>query len=496
MNALLQIHTRDNVAVALSPLQKGESARLGEEKLVCRNDIPFGHKIALTAIKTGEEVIKYGNSIGHAAQDIAPGDWVHTHNLVTGLSGQLEYSYTPNKNREKPDIAYGEDTFMGFYRADGKVGVRNGIWIIPTVACVNKVAAEIARRAQSAVHGSVDSVTAFSHDAGCAQMGEDQEDLRKIIAGLAHHPNAGGVLIVGLGCENSRIDVVKEYMRPYDEARVRFLNCQDEDDELAVGEAIARELIDQAAGDTRSAAPVSELIVGVNCGGSDGLSGITANPVIGRFSDILLSKGGANIMTEVPEMFGAENMLMDLCETEEVFGEVTAMLNGFKQYLLDNGQTVYENPTPGNKDGGISTLEDKSLGCTQKAGRAPIAGVIPYAGQIKGRGLHLLCCPAFDPVSTTAQVAAGAQIIVFSTGRGTPFSSPVPTLKMSTNTPLAEKKRNWIDFDAGVVLAGESLDDLGRRLYDKVILTACGSKVKSETMAYYDMALFRHGVTL
>lgn len=364
------------------------------------------------------------------------------------------------------------------------------------MGCVNNVATAIERRARDLVAGTVEAVAAFPHPYGCSQMGEDQENTRRILADLISHPNAGGVLVLGLGCENSNIDVLKEYIGTYDPRRVKFLVCQDSDDEIEDALELLRNLAAYAGTFQREPVSCSELVIGMKCGGSDGLSGITANPTVGAFSDLLISKGGTTILTEVPEMFGAETQLMDRCENEELFTQTVDLINDFKQYFKSHGQTIYENPSPGNKKGGISTLEDKSMGCTQKSGTAPVSGVLAYGEQVHEKGLNLLSAPGNDLVASTALAASGAHIVLFTTGRGTPFASPVPTIKISTNNRLNEKKNNWIDFNCGTLVKGGTLDELRDRFFDYVISVASGEQVKSEKAGFHDMAIFKQGVTL
>ncbi|MBQ7934592.1 MAG: UxaA family hydrolase, partial [Lachnospiraceae bacterium] len=389
----------------------------------------------------------------------------------------------------------GRDYFMGYPRSDGRVGVRNEIWIIPTVGCVNNVATAIADKAKRMLQGTVEDVIAFPHPYGCSQMGDDQEYTRQILADLIRHPNAGGVLVLGLGCENSNIEVLKPYIGEVDERRVKFLVSQECEDEEAQALALVQELIAYAGTIQRERTSVEKLVIGMKCGGSDGLSGITANPLVGRFSDRLIARGGTTILTEVPEMFGAETILMNRCENEQLFQRTVDLINDFKQYFTNHGQTIYENPSPGNKAGGISTLEDKSLGCTQKSGSAPVKGVLAYGERVEGTGLHLLSAPGNDLVASTALAAAGAQIVLFTTGRGTPFASPVPTVKISTNDALAQKKHKWIDFNAGDVLR-EDMDQVADRFYEYVLQVADGTKVCAEVAGYHDMAIFKQGVTL
>lgn len=490
---IFKIHENDNVAVAIETIPAGTSVEVSGENVISNMEIPAGHKMALRDIKAGEQVIKYGCPIGNAKEDIQKGDWIHVHNVKTGLGDLLTYTYEPADVKQPEGH---EVFFKGFERKNGKVGVRNEIWVIPTVGCVNNVAAAIAKRANAFVKGSVEEVIAFPHPYGCSQMGDDQEHTRTILADLINHPNAGGVLVLGLGCENSNIDVLKPYIGEYDENRVKFLVSQESDNEIEEGVELIKELIDYAAPMKRVPVSASKLIVGLKCGGSDGFSGITANPLVGKFSDLLIGAGGTTILTEVPEMFGAETLLMNRCENEELFNKTVTLINDFKNYFKSHNQTIYENPSPGNKKGGISTLEDKSLGCTQKSGSAPVKGVLHYGETVKTPGLNLLSAPGNDLVAATALAASGAHIVLFTTGRGTPFASPVPTMKISSNSRLAGKKSNWIDFNAGVLVEGGTMEETAKKLFDLVIETASGKKVCSEEAGFHDMAIFKQGVTL
>ncbi len=493
MQDVIKINQEDNVAVALRPIAKGETLEIGGISVTTLEEIPQGHKVALAPVEEDGEVVKYGFRIGFAKEAIAKGQWVHVHNLKTALGDLLTYEYEPTN----PSVAEGGPaTFQGFRRTDGKAGVRNEIWIIPTVGCVNSIARALEKEAQKLVGGSLEEVVAFPHPYGCSQMGDDQEHTRTVLADMIHHPNAGGVLVLGLGCENSNIPVLKEYIGDYDERRVRFLQCQDVEDEHQAAMEILEELAAYAKGFTREPIDASELVIGMKCGGSDGLSGITANPTVGAFSDLLISKGGTTILTEVPEMFGAETILMNRCETKELFDKTVNLINDFKNYFTSHNQTIYENPSPGNKKGGISTLEDKSLGCTQKSGSAPVKGVLAYGEPVKVKGLNLLSAPGNDLVASTALAVSGAQIVLFTTGRGTPFASPVPTVKISSNSALAGKKDNWIDFNAGRMVEDKSKAELAQELFDYVIQVASGRKVKAEEAGFHDMAIFKQGVTL
>ncbi len=493
MANIIKIHKEDNVAVALEEIKQGESFVIDGEEIAAVTDILAGHKVALCEMDAGTTVVKYGSPIGNATKAIQKGEWIHTHNIQTGLGNLLTYTYEPGKvlSEQRPE-AY----FMGYVRKDGKVGVRNEIWIVPTVGCVNNVATALAQKAQQLQRGTIDAVAAFPHPYGCSQMGDDQECTRRILADLINHPNAGGVLVLGLGCENSNIDELKPYLGDYDKDRVKFLVCQDSEDEMTDGLKLLDELIVYAGKETRTKVSTQKLIVGLKCGGSDGFSGITANPLVGNFSDSLIAAGGTTILTEVPEMFGAETLLMNRCADEALFEKTVALINDFKNYFKQHGQTIYENPSPGNKKGGISTLEDKSLGCTQKSGCAPVKGVLSYGETVKGAGLHLLSAPGNDLVAATALAAAGAQIVLFTTGRGTPFASPVPTVKIASNCALAKKKGSWIDFNAGVLVEGISMDTVAKEFFAYVLAVASGKKVRSEEAGFHDMAIFKQGVTL
>lgn len=498
MKNYIKINNDDTVAVALTDLKKGNILESGDNKIVLLEDIPCGYKIALKDIHVGEDVIKYGFSIGHASKNISAGAQVHIHNLATNLGENLKYIFNPIKKDSLYCFSQNlENTFMGFERTDGRVGIRNELWIIPTVGCVNMVAKTIERRCQNLIKGSIDAVVAFNHPYGCSQMGDDQENTRRILANLIKHPNAGGVLVLGLGCENSNIEVLKSYLGDYDKERIAFLVCQDVEDEIESAINIMNILAQKAMKDIRTNVSISKLTVGLKCGGSDGLSGITANPTVGIFSDFLINMGGTTILTEVPEMFGAETILMNRAKNESIFNKIVNLIQNYKDYFRKNNQTIYENPSPGNKAGGISTLEDKALGCTQKSGSSQVVDVLEYAECIKNNGLNLLSSPGNDLVASTALAASGAQVILFTTGRGTPFASPVPTLKLSTNSLLAKNKANWIDFNCEVLIEDNiNINELGKKLYEYVLETANGKKTKSELAGYHDIAIFKQGVTL
>lgn len=493
MTKLIRINVRDTVAVALHPVAKGETLPVAGGFVTAVEEIPQGHKIALSPILKGQPVIKYGCTIGHATENIASGSWVHTHNMRTNLSGEEEYSYDP----QIPELhGIAPETFMGFKRSDGRAAVRNEIWIIPTVGCVNDIAKKLAADNQDLVTGSIEGLYAFTHPYGCSQTGADHAQTRRLLAALVRHPNAAAVLVLSLGCENLQHDQFVAELGEYSPERVKFLTCQDVDDEFAAGRALLAKCADYAKRFKREPLPVSELVIGMKCGGSDGLSGVTANPTVGVFSDMVIARGGSTVLTEVPEMFGAEKMLLGRCVNQEVFEKAANMLNGFKDYFISHHETVYENPSPGNKKGGITTLEDKSCGCVQKGGTAPIVDVINYGEAVTVHGLNMLYGPGNDLVSATAMTAAGAHIILFTTGRGTPFGAPAPTIKISSNSQLAAKKSAWIDFDAGTVADGEPIESAAERLFKLVIRTASGEQTKSERMGFREIAIFKNGVTL
>ncbi len=474
----IQIHPLDNVAVCLSE----------------DSQIPRGHKFALQDIACGEDIMKYGCTIGTATEFIPQGSWVHTHNVKTTLSEKTTYTYNPSF-QELPKVE--PLVFQGFQRDDGKVGIRNELWIIPTVGCVNSIAEKLAKDNADLVSGTIDGLYAFPHPFGCSQMGDDHAQTRKLLAALAKHPNAGGVLVLGLGCENLTMEQFKQELGSWDDRRIRFLVCQEAEDELIEGSRLLKELAAFAGSFQRKEIPASELVVGMKCGGSDGLSGITANPVVGRFSDLLISMGGSTVLTEVPEMFGAETLLFNRCVNEEVYAKATKMIEDFKQYYVNHGQVVYENPSPGNKAGGITTLEDKSCGCVQKGGTAPVVDVIGYGDTVTAKGLNVLDGPGNDLVSATALTAAGAHLILFTTGRGTPFGAPAPTMKLSTNTPLSVKKSGWIDFNAGVVADGDcTIDEAAEELMSLVLEVASGKRTKAEEKGFREISIFKDGVVL
>lgn len=467
----ITVNDADNVAVMLE----------GELK---------GHKIALRDIKCGENIIKYGCPIAHALTDIKAGEHVHTHNAATNLKGMLGYEYHPVSVKTCSGRAY---TFYGYEREDGSTGIRNEIWIINTVGCVNKTSEILAREAERVYGGECDGIYNFVHPFGCSQLGGDLEITQSVLKGLVNHPNAAGVLVLGLGCENNNISVFKEVLGEVNSERVKFLSTQEYDDELSEGLRLIGELVEYSKRFKRKECDISKLTVGLKCGGSDGFSGLTANPLIGRVSDKLTAAGAGTVLTEVPEMFGAETILMNRCRNRDVFDKTVRLINGFKEYFIRHGQEVYENPSPGNKAGGITTLEDKSLGCVQKSGTAYVEDVLQIGEPVRKRGLNLLNGPGNDIVAVTNLTASGCQLILFSTGRGTPVGAPVPTVKISSNTQLAQRKPHWIDFDAGAAVSGAELSE---ELISFIINTANGRKTNNELNGYREISIFKEGVIL
>ena len=490
----IKIHANDNVAVTVETITAQETFEIEGQAYIAATDIPAGHKVAIKKIAIGENIVKYGFPIGHAREDIVIGAHVHSHNVKSNLGELLEYTYEPSIQEVLPSQS---QSFMGFRRKDGKVGIRNEVWIIPTVGCVNSIVREIETQSQQYKAENIEGIYAYNHPYGCSQLGADWQMTLEYLCGLIRHPNAGAVLVVGLGCENGNIQELKKFLGTYDSERVKFLVCQEEEDEIAKGVEMIQELSSYANKFQREECPASELVIGLKCGGSDGFSGITANPLLGCISDKLISQGGSSILTEVPEMFGAETILMNRCRNEELFNKTVDLINDFKQYFMRYGEKVDENPSPGNKEGGITTLEDKSLGCVQKGGASPVEDVLKYAEPVKKHGLSLLNAPGNDLVASNALVASGAHMVLFTTGRGTPFGCPVPTVKVSSNTALYDKKKGWFDFNAGALLDGVSMIELTESFYDYLLKLASGEiHAKSELLDKHELAIFKDGVTL
>jgi len=492
MKPLLKIHTNDNVAVATRDLESGEYFE--EFKLKLLEPIPKGHKVALFDIAAQHKVIKYGFEIGNTQEDVPAGRHLHSHNLKTNLKDGTEYQYAPQfaVPRKKLD----EATFKGFRRANGKVGIRNEVWIINTVGCVNRTAEKIAQICSQRYFGQADAFVAFTHPYGCSQLGDDLKDTRAILASLLNHPNAGAVLVVGLGCENNQMAALLDAAGDYDSDRVRFYNSQQVGDEIETGVAAIAQMLPLLAQDKRVDCPASELVLGMKCGGSDAFSGITANPLVGRMADRITQVGGTALLTETPEMFGAEQILMNRAKDGQIFSQIVDLVSEFKQYFIDHKQPIYENPSPGNKAGGLTTLEEKSLGAIQKGGQATVNQVLDYGQAVTSKGLVLLQAPGNDAVSSTALAASGAHLVLFTTGRGTPLGFPVPTVKISSNSDLAERKPHWIDFNAGMLLDGVSMDDCAEQFFTKLLSFASGQLTKNEINECREIAIWKRGVTL
>ncbi len=495
MKTFIQLNPKDDVIVLLQESAKGTVIEVDGRPYTLLQDIPAGHKMAIKPIAEGQNILKYGYPIGVATTAIAVGEHIHTHNIKTGLSGTLTYEYHPKTGNQ----AKGNDarTFKGYLRKNGNAGIRNELWIVPTVGCVNGQAEQMIRRFKEEVNPSdIDAVEVFKHSYGCSQLGDDHKNTRTILGDIALHPNAGGVLVLGLGCENNIVGDFRKSLGEYDDERVKYLIAQEVEDEIEVGVQILKELYARMQKDRRVDLPLSKLKIGLKCGGSDGFSGITANPLLGSFSDFLIANGGTTILTEVPEMFGAETILMERTINREVFDKTVHLINDFKEYFCAHNQPVYENPSPGNKAGGISTLEDKSLGCTQKGGTAPVVDVLKYGEKIKTPGLNLLSAPGNDLVATTALGSSGCQMVLFTTGRGTPFGSFIPTMKVSTNSRLAKLKPHWVDFNAGVLVEDQPQDQVLEQFINLIISVASGQKLNHEKHGFKEISIFKTGVTL
>ena len=494
--SFLKINVADSVVVCLQAMKKGEIIEADGQSIILNQDTPAGHKVLIKDVKAGENIIKYGYPIGHATENLKAGDWVNENNLKTNLSGPLEYTYNPVN--EVFSIKKENRHFKAYKRSNGDVGIRNEIWIVPTVGCVNGIAERLANQLRKETGcRDIDAICAWHHNYGCSQLSEDHENTRKVLRDICLHPNAGGVLVLSLGCENNQPEDFMAMLGNYDKSRIRLLVTQKvEGDEVEEGMRILRELYDIARKDQRVEVPVSELRVGLKCGGSDGFSGITANPLVGEFSDWLVAQGGTSVLTEVPEMFGAETILMNRCRTEEIFNQTVKMINNFKNYFLSHGEPVGENPSPGNKAGGISTLEDKALGCTQKCGKAPVSGVMEYGDRLQNNGLNLLSAPGNDLVAATALASCGCHLVLFTTGRGTPFGTFVPTMKIATNPTLAKNKPQWVDFSAGQLVEGRTMQELVPEFIDKVLAVASGQPARNEENDYREISIFKNGVTL
>lgn len=501
MKDYLHINPADTVIVALQPLSAGTTLRVGDDDITLLTDVPAGHKCALKDFAEGDDIIKYGFPIGHARHAIARGSLLDHNDIQTNLEGTLDYSGIRLKGLKR-GVPHGQQmTYQGYVRSDGQVGIRNEVWVIPTVGCVNGIIKQIVEKTKAELGDSIegiDGIFHFPHNYGCSQLSDDHENTKKILRDMVHHPNAGAILVVGLGCENNQPKVFESFCGDYDKSRVRFMVCQEvEGNEVDHGVTILRELIANAQKNKRETVPASTLRIGLKCGGSDGFSGITANPLLGAFSDFLCeTQGGTTILTEVPEMFGAETILMERCASQTLLDQTISLINNFKNYFLSHGEPCGENPSPGNKAGGISTLEEKALGCTQKSGKSAVCGVMEYGDRIQHNGLNLLSAPGNDLVASTALAAAGCQMVLFTTGRGTPFGTFVPTLKVSTNSTLAKRKPSWIDFNAGVLVEDQAMNDVLQQFVAKILDVADGERTNNELADIHEIAIFKSGVTL
>lgn len=493
---VLRVHKDDNVVVALKDMTAGTEVEYEGGSVILLEDVSRGHKIAIAPLTAGEHIIKYGYSIGYTIADVSVGAWVHSHNLKTALTGEAEYSYNPSflDDANTTDVP----TFMGYKRSENKAGIRNELWIVNSVGCVNHTAKFLAKRCEKEHAGRADDFVAVTHPFGCSQLGDDLSNTKNILSSLAANPNAGGVLLLGLGCENNQLSKMIEDLPEHLSDRIAYFNTQQVDDEEEEGMRHIEALLDKMDGDKREPCPVSMLTVGMKCGGSDGLSGLTANPLVGRMCEKFASYGATVLLTETPEMFGAEQVLMNHASDEGVYEKIQYLVNDFKQYFIDNKQPVYENPSPGNKAGGLTTLEEKSLGAIQKGGNAVVKDVIQYGEKVQASGgITLLQGPGNDAVSSTALAASGANMILFTTGRGTPLGVPVPTVKIASNSNLATRKAHWIDFDAGQMLrVDKTQQECADELFNFLLAVASGEKTKNEINEFKEISIWKGGVTL
>jgi altronate hydrolase len=487
----MKINDNDNVLIALNDLDKGMIVN----EIVLLDDIPKAHKLASTNILKGEDIIKYGMPIGHALVDIKKGEHIHTHNVLTNLNDLIEYEFL--KENTKVDEKKLNRMVNVYKRSNGEVGIRNELFVIPTVGCTTSTANEIVEAFKSEYDvNQIDGIHVFSHPDGCSQMGDDHENTKLTLQNIAKHPNAGGVLVVGLGCENNQVDAFMEGLKEVDSTRVKSLVVQDVENEITEGVKLLRDIYEVMKEDKREEVSLSKIKFGLECGGSDGFSGITANVMLGKFSDVMIQNGGTTVLTEVPEMFGAETRLMSRAQNKHIFDDIVNMINSFKKYYKDHNQVIYENPSPGNKKGGITTLEEKSLGCCEKAGKSEIVDVLTHGELIKKNGLNLLSAPGNDLVATTALGMSGCHLVLFTTGRGTPFGGFIPTVKISTNTALYQKKKHWIDFDAGVITAGIDINELTNQFINYVVDVCNGCETNNEKNNFREITIFKSGVTL
>ncbi len=502
LQKLLQLHPTDNVAVARVQVAAGEEIQLGPVVVRVSEPIAAGHKVAIRPIAAGEAILKYGQRIGLAGTHIDVGSWVHVHNVN---AARLETEYEYCNELIEPSKPAESRTFMGFRRADGKVGTRNYVALISTVNCSATTARYVAMElAKSDLRDfpNVDGVIPLVHKGGCAFSfgGEDHQQLNRTLAGFARHPNIAARLILGLGCETAQAGHLQSdhgLMQLGGPSASRsngplpmVLNIQEvggvrKTVDRAVG--VLRDLLVQANDVRREPIPVSELLVGLECGGSDGASGITANPALGYASDLMVAHGGTAILSEIPEVYGAEQLLTRRSISREVADALLDRIHWWEDYAQRHHASIDNNPSYGNKQGGLTTIFEKSLGAVAKGGTSPLRAVYKYAEPVTERGFVLMDTPGYDPASVTGMVAGGAQVIVFTTGRGSCFGcKPAPTIKVATNTPMFNRMREDMDINAGTILEGATVEDVGREIFEMIIATASGRQTLSEAQGIGD----------
>lgn len=496
----IKLYPQDTVALATSELKKGQTVTVDGETITLLDDIPNAHKIALKDFETGEAVRKYDNIIGYASKPIKKGEWIHSHNEVTGLGKSKEYTYDFNPISIFPGES--DKTFMGYDRADGGAGIRNHLAIISTVFCANGPLRKLARMAEAKYPATenFDGIIAFDQEFGCSQTGKDLVTTCKIIAGIAKNANFGGVLLVSNGCEMAIPSVLEQYMGDYDKKRIRTLTLQEVEDEFTAGMELIDEIMEEMKDDKRTPININRLHIAMNCGGSDGYSGITANTLLGTLCDTLVKEGAIMNMTEVPEMMGAEHILMNRAADKSIFDDIVKMMYDYDAYFARYGEKAADNPTQGNKAGGLTTLEEKSLGCIQKGGHCAVMEVLEYGERATKNGFVLVSGPGNDLAGVSGQIAAGAVLTIFTTGRGTPCGFAGPTFRLASNTALATRKSNWIDYDAGRLLTAktpEEVEALNKELYDAIMATVNGQyRTRTEENGYYILGALKDGVTL
>lgn len=488
MNTLLRLHPKDNVALALRPLPSGARVSVEGISLFTRDPIPYGHKVALVSIPKGGRIIKYGYPIGRAVRSISPGEHVHVHNTE---SGRAHGDTARPVIREESSLIprFPQDTFLGFRRQDGRVGVRNHVLVMASVHCVNGGVERIGRE--------VPGVVALPHIYGCSQLGEDLAQTRRVLEGYVSHPNVGATLIVGLGCEalptRELVDGLRD--RGY---RVELLLLQEIGGSRAAvrkGKELAAELLGEVGKLRPEPVPLSELVVGVECGGSDAWSGVTANPAVGAIADALVAHGGTVILSEVTEFIGAEHILAARAISPEVGKAILRAVARREGVAVEMGVDLRgAQPSPGNMEGGLTTIEEKSLGAIVKGGTTPVREFLGYGERPSARGLVVMDTSGNDLESVTGMVAGGAQVVLFTTGRGTPVGNPiVPVIKISSNTPLYERMRDDLDFDAGSILRGEPPTSVAARLAALLLEVAGGRPTQAEVWGHREFAIEPRG---